>query len=372
MHQHHLAERVAYKLIHRACRLQAGDFVVLSGGRDQLDLLLRLEFHALAAGARAAIVIEDDERLRRLLSQLPAASAADERLSRLPAAREATHVLSLTGHPPDLRQLPQEPLQAWQQANSAVQEALRLHLRAQISVALPSRRQAQRLRQPFHPYNDAIWRALDTDYMLMEQRGRQLHTALSDAPLLRINDPRGAELTMRLAANTPRHRDDGVLSPEDLEEVDGPVSLLLPAGEFRVAVAEGSAEGEAIIDAGWHQGQPLRHLRLRFERGRVVGMEGAGAAQAEAALAADDGAKLLSKLSIGFNPAVATLRPFPLGSEASLLAYRRAGAVFLTLGDNRAYGGNNRSAVEWNLGLARATLEVDGQPLIRSGAFLAS
>jgi aminopeptidase len=371
MNQNHLAERVAYKLIHHACRLQAGDFVLLSGRRDQLDLLLRLEAQALAAESRALIVIEDEERLRHLLSALSPANAANERLSLLPVAQEATHVLNLTGSPPDLRQLPRQPLQAWQDASHTLTEALRLHQRAWVGVTLPSRRQAQRLRQPFHPYNQAIWQALDCDYTDMEQRGRQLQIALSDAPLVRLSDPRGAELTLRLAANRPRHRDDGVLSPEDLAEANGQARMLLPAGEFRVAVAEGSAEGEAIIDAAWRQGKPLRHLRLRFHQGCVVGLEGAGAAEAEAALAVDEGAKRLGKLSIGFNPAVTSLRPFPLGAEASLLAYRRAGAVFLTLGDNRAYGGDNCSAQEWNLGLARAMLEVDEQVLLRGGKFTA-
>jgi aminopeptidase len=372
MNQNRLAERVAYKLIHYACRLQAGDFVLLAGRRDQLDLLLRLEGRALAAGASAFIHIEDEERLQRLLGALPSASAANERLSLLPAAREATHVLSLSGGPPDLRHLPEQPLHAWQDASRTLQEAFSLHLRAWIDAALPSRRQAQRLRQPFHPYNEAIWRALDSDYALMEQLGRRLQAALSDAPLLRLSDTRGAELTLRLAAHTPRLRDDGVLSPEDIQEAGGRVNMLLPAGVFRMAVADGSAEGEAIIDAGWHQGNALRHLRLRFQGGRVVGMEGAGAAQAQAALAIDDGAALLGALSIGFNPAVTALRPYPLGTEAALLAYRRTGAIFLTLWDNQASGGTNRSAIEWNLGLARATLEVDGQALLRSGEFLAS
>jgi|GEM_PF-3067784 len=365
-----LAERVAYKLIHDACHLRTGDCILFFGRRDQLDFLLQLEFQALAAGARALISIEDDERLRQILRRATPRGAANERLSILPVARETTHVMSLTGFPPNLSDLSPEAIQSWKEANGALQEALHLHLRAWIGVSLLSRLQTQRLRQPWRPYKEAIWQALDSDYPLMEQRGRQLHMALSDAPLLRLSDPRGAELTLRLAADAPRHRDDGVLSPEDVAEAGGRVSLMLPAGEFRVAVAEGSAEGEAIIDAGWRQGRPLRHLRLRFQQGRVVGIAGAGAPEAEATLATDEGARLLGKLSIGFNPAVTTLNPYPLGPEASLLAYRRAGAVFLTLGDNRAYGGSNRSALEWNLGLARPTLEVAGQTLLRDGAFL--
>ncbi len=371
MEPERLAGRVAHKLIHHACRLQAGDFILLSGRRDQLDFLLQLEFHALAAGARALILIEDDARLRQILRGAPATGAVNERLSLLPVASEATHVLSISGGPPDLSNAPAESLQSWKEASQTLEEAFHLHQRAWISVSLLSRRQTQRLRQPWRPYNEAIWQALDSDYPLMEARGRQLQMALSDTPLLRLSDPRGTELTLRLAADAPRHRDDGVLSLEDLAEAGGRVSLMLPAGEFRVAVAEDSAEGEAIIDAAWRQGRPLRHLRLRFQQGRVVGIAGAGAPEAEAALTTDEGASVLGKISIGFNPTVTSLRPYPLGPEASLLAYRRAGAVFLTLGDNRAYGGSNRSALEWNLGLARASLEADGRALLRDGSFLA-
>jgi leucyl aminopeptidase (aminopeptidase T) len=368
MTERHLAERVAYKLVHHACRLQAGDFALLSGRRDQLDLLLRLEFQALAAGAQASIIIDDEERRQRLLCELSPAYAAKERLSRLPAAHAATHVFNLDAIPPDLRGLPQQPLQAWKEANRTLDAAFSPHC-ARIDVALPSRRQAQRLRQAFHPYEDAIWQALDSDYALMERRGQHLQAALAGPVTLRLSDPRGAELTLRLAEATPRRCNDGILRAPHQPEADERARLLLPAGEFSVAVVEGSAEGEIIIDAAWVQGQPLRHLRLHFGQGRVVGMEGAGTAQATAALATDDAAALLGSLSIGFNPTVRALRPFPLGPEGTLLAHRRSGAVFLTLGDNRALGGTNASALAWTLGVAHAMLEVDGQMLLRNGEF---
>ncbi len=371
MNQRRLAVRVAHKVIQHVCRLQADDVALLCGRRDQLDLLLDLEFQALAAGARALIVIDDEERLRHLLSKASPASAASERLSLLPTAQTATHVVNLNGFPPDLRGLPQETLRAWNDANHALQAALRLHQRARIDVALPSRRLAQRLRQPFHPYHDAIWQALDCDYLLMEQRERRLQAALSGAPLLRLSDPRGTELTMRLAADTPS-RDESLLGLDVQATVDGCVNKLLPAGEFRVAVAEGTAEGEAIIDAAWLQGQPMRHLRVRFHQGRIAGMEGAGAAQAEVVLASGAGAALLSQLSIGFNPAVSTLRPYPLGTEAALLAYRRTGAVFLKLGEQQVNQNNNGPTAIWCLGLAHAMLEVDGQVLLLGGAFAAN
>jgi leucyl aminopeptidase (aminopeptidase T) len=365
MNQRRLAERVAYKLIYRACRLHVGDFALLSGRRDQLDLLLLLEFQALAAGARAVIAIEDEERLRHLLSELPPAAAANERLSLLPAAQTLTHVLRLDVGSPDLRGVPPESLRAWQEADQTLQAALAPHLRGWIDVALPSRRQAQRLRQPFHPYHEAIWQALDSDYALMEERERRLQAALAGAPLVRLSDPRGAELTLRLAAESPRRCNDGSLDPEDQPEAGGSARRLLPAGEFCAAVAPGSAEGEVITDTAWLGGKAFRHLRLRFRQGRVVGIEGTNRLGAEAVLAANHGASLLGKLSIGFNPAVTTLRPYPLGSEAALLAFRRAGAVFLTLGDQRASGGAG------SLGLARAMLEVDGQALLRGGEFIA-
>jgi leucyl aminopeptidase (aminopeptidase T) len=366
MNQRRLAERVAYKLIQHICRLQDGDVALLFGRNDQLDLLLALEFQALAAGARALIVLEDEQRLRHLLSTSSPANAANERLALAPAAQTATHVVNLNSFAPDLRGLPQAALRAWDDANHTLQAALRLHQRAHIDVPLPSPRLAQRLRQPFHPYHDALWQALDCDYALMQQRGRRLHAVLSGAPLLRLSDPRGTDLTLRLEPRIPA---DGLLDVEALAAAGGDVSLLLPAGECCVGVAEGTAEGEAIIDAAWLQGQPLRHLRVRFHQGRIAGLEGAGAAQAKAILANDAEAALLRKLSIGFNSAVTTLRPYPLGTAASLLAYRRAGAVFLKLGEQRVTPGDNHSTAIWSLGLARAMLEVDGQVLLRGGAF---
>jgi leucyl aminopeptidase (aminopeptidase T) len=371
MNQRRLAERVAYKLIQHTCRLQAGDAALLFGRRDQLDLLLDLEFQALAVGARALIVIEDEQRLRRLLSEASPPNAANERLSLLPTAQSATHVVHLNAFPPDLHNLPQETLHAWNDANNTLRAALRLRQRARIDVALPSPRLAQRLRQPFHPYNDAIWQALDCDYQLMKQRGQRLQAALSGASLLRLSDPRGAELTVRLATSTLSRRADGILSPDARVEADECANMLMPAGEFCVGVAEGSAKGEAIIDAAWLQGQPLRHLRVRFHQGRIADMEGAGLAQAEAILAADAEAALLRQLSIGFNPAVTALRSYPLGTEASLLAYRRTGAVFLKLGEQQTSQGTTCSTAAWSLGLAHAMLEVDGQVLLRGGAFVA-
>jgi hypothetical protein len=74
----------------------------------------------------------------------------------------------------------------------------------------------------------------------------------------------------------------------------------------------------------------------------------------------------LSAIAIGLNPALVDVRtpagmPLETGGE---------GLVALYFGNNRNLGGNNTDGPVWYVPLTKATVSVDGKPILRDGQFV--
>ena len=130
-------------------------------------------------------------------------------------------------------------------------------------------------------------------------------------------------------------------------------------GEVCFAPIEQSARGRAYIELAFWQGQPIRGLELEFEEGYVR------------ALRAEQGLELfhdtvqngggdsnrLGEFGLGLNPAVDRVTGFLLLDEKMI------GTAHLALGENRALGGINNSALHWDLVVQNAIVSVDGKLL---------
>jgi aminopeptidase len=138
----------------------------------------------------------------------------------------------------------------------------------------------------------------------------------------------------------------------------------MPSGEVFTGPHERSANGTIrfTVPTG-PPGVTVRGVELEFRDGEVVGGRAEeGQAYLDAALATDDGARLLGEIGIGTNAGIDR----PTGHI--LLDEKMAGTVHLALG--RSYpetGGTNASALHWDLicdlrdgGVLRA----DGEPIL--------
>ena len=69
----------------------------------------------------------------------------------------------------------------------------------------------------------------------------------------------------------------------------------------------------------------------------------------------------VSVFSIGLNPVLK-----PLGQRA-YSPISAAGMVYITMGNNEGMGGQNHAQSNFSFPIANATVEVDGQVLVRNG-----
>ena len=141
----------------------------------------------------------------------------------------------------------------------------------------------------------------------------------------------------------------------------------MPSGEVFTSPLEDSAEGTITFTVPSNvQGAVVEHVRLRFERGKVVEATAErGQELLHARLDTDAGARYLGELGIGTNPHI--LRP----TFKTLYDEKILGTIHLALG--RSYvetGGTNDSAIHWDLvcDLRReGRVSVDGETILEGG-----
>ena len=144
----------------------------------------------------------------------------------------------------------------------------------------------------------------------------------------------------------------------------------MPSGEVFTGPLEDSANGTIrfTVPTG-PRGVVVTGVQLTFAHGRVVEATAEqGQGYLDAALATDDGARLLGEIGIGTNLGI----DVPTGHI--LLDEKMAGTVHLALG--RSYpesGAVNRSALHWDLicDLRQGgTLTADGEPIVTDGVLV--
>jgi leucyl aminopeptidase (aminopeptidase T) len=209
----------------------------------------------------------------------------------------------------------------------------------------------------------SFWDAVQADPKEIADRGAKVRERLSGNRVVRVTDPRGTDLTVKLGSRRVTVTSGLLASDEALQP--GPAFLWLPAGEVYTVPTEFSADGRVRIDVGGYRGQLVRDLTLVFREGKLVSVEGgpaSGAALLQKALAASDGAKdVLAVLDLGVNP-----RSRPVAGSA-FRSFEMDGMVTLGIGQNSWAGGSNASDFAWYFQLADATVAVDGVALVENG-----
>jgi aminopeptidase len=217
-----------------------------------------------------------------------------------------------------------------------------------IHVVNPTPALAAAYGIPVAMLRHGFWQAVNVDYEAVDRLQEKVAGQLREAANVYITSPLGTDLHLSVARR-PVHLD-----------LDG-----IPRGEVYVAPHEDSAQGFAVIDRAFIKGQPVEHLRLAFEGGRVVRVEAPDTAAVEAfkeLLSASTGDKdVIAEFAMGLNPGIAE----PLGIVA--LDEKIGGSVHIAIGMNEHFGGGNRSNLHLDLVMLNPTVTLDGSPLVTDG-----
>jgi len=200
----------------------------------------------------------------------------------------------------------------------------------------------------------------------LERMETAMERSLSGARV-RLTSPGGSDLTFTIPGDAWFHRNTGLAtrakvatarSTRDREEE-------LPAGVLRTTDLR---DAEGTLVATTIQGTKSGTVRVKFRAGRVISLEGEGAAgQWLAGLyngASGDRDKP-SELVVGFNSELLPILP------SGFMPYYGygAGIVRISLGDNWESGGRNRAGDHWEqwLFVVDGTMTANGTALVRDG-----
>lgn len=359
---------VARRLLGTSARVQAGERVTILGRADSLDFCEALELECRRLGALPFVVVGSDAALLAALSDEAIPEAALARTSpQLLAALEASDLVITTfferADPARFSQLSPARQRALKQSEEASSNIIYDGKRRWIGTEVPTPGQAQALGQDWPLLQAMFWQAMQVDYVLLADQARRLAAKLAGASQLRLRDAGGrTDLWLPQAAGgRPLERDDGIISAEDRAE--GAVYLNLPSGEICFAPLEQSASGKVYIETAYWQGQLIRGLELEFEGGLVKPIRADSGFELFCEVVRNSGgdSARLGEFGIGLNPAVTRV------TGLTLLDEKMIGTCHLALGENRALGGLNDSALHWDLVVQNAILELDGQVLLENG-----
>ena len=205
---------------------------------------------------------------------------------------------------------------------------------------------------------------LSADYKEIAAITRRLKTHLQGKDQVQITTPLGTELTCSIAGRDIKEDTGLIHHPGQFGN--------LPAGECFVAPLEDSAEGVLVVDKSFPELVVQQPVRMIFEKGRVVAIEGGAEAQEllrrieyGEQLEHGENCRIIAELGIGTNPE-ARLTGNLMTDEKVM------GTIHVAIGDNASpsYGGANPAPIHIDGVVGQPTLVVDGKTLIDEGRYL--
>src|SRR5438445_537657 len=175
-----------------------------------------------------------------------------------------------------------------------------------------------------------------------------------------VSHSNGTNLTFAIQ-DRPVHVRDGIIDQEDIS--GGNFTESLPSGSVLVAPIETSAEGTVIFDTPQAlMGKMLKGFTMKFQNGKLVSFDAKENLDAFAGMyrGASGDKDRLGSFSIGINPKAQIIG---LGGADDL----SLGGVTIGIGYNKDFGGENDTTVGYAQTLSKATVEVDGRPLLQEG-----
>jgi aminopeptidase len=350
-------EELARILTRYSTAVQPGDVVLISAsGIESLPLVTSVHAEALLAGARHVEVELDLPDLQRQFFDL----AGAEQLAYFPEHRlrfmREVDVSIGIGAPDNVMTLAradQQKIVDYQKLLHPILEE-RVKNTRWVVTRFPTYGAAQDARMSLAEYEEFFFAACNVDWAGESRKQDRLKALLDRANEVRIC---ASDTDLRFS-----------LAGMQAVKCDGRYNI--PDGEVFTAPVRESVEGFITFNAPTLcGGREFNHIRLEFERGRIVRATAPRDAEAlNRILDTDEGARYIGEFAIGVNPRI--LAPM----RNILFDEKIFGSIHLTPGacydecDN-----GNQSAVHWDMVKllhGDGTIALDGEPIQVDGRFV--
>jgi aminopeptidase len=361
--------QLAAQVTRRALRVHKGDVVMIAGGKHTVPVMEAMAIEALRQGAQQQMLLSSERVTRARLRELP-----EENLS-IPSQYFANWLRTTTvyiGLPSAsdpkaiFADVPEARLAKWSAGFAAVYDMLDASPVRGTYIDYPSEGAARAAGMPYADFERMQLAAIGTDPQAMAQSGARFDARLKGAKTVHITSPAGTDLTLTLAGR-PAVVDAGMLPPgAEKEKQFIKRWITLPGGNYGAATGESSASGVVVVPRDQCKFQPVRDARYQFTEGAITSVT---AKQGESCLkeqmaAYGEPMRRLGQIGVGLNPELRVVE-----EKGDYRPWNGAGLVGLFLGDNTLLGGSIKVPGAVNIGIpvTQATLEVDGEALVRDG-----
>lgn len=360
-------EALAQKLVTQCTNVQEGDFVLITGGVRDVELLEDLAVQVRMLGAFPLISLGSERITRRYYDEVQAKYDAQTPGFNLALANLVTAVISVDyGETLELlADVPAERITTVNKAGTPVNIRMIERNVRQVNLGnglYPIAALASQFGVSQDELSSIFWDGVNTDYSQLQAQGETVKAALVSGSEVHITNPNGTDLRLRIDGR-PVFVSDGVISDEEMERGGAACLVWLPAGEVYTTPVPGTAEGTVVVDHYFYQGHDIRDLTLTFKAGKLVSMTAESGLERLQAVydAAGPGKDLFAAVDVGLNPNVR----IPSGSH--MVAWMPAGMVTIGFGTNTWAGGKNSTNFALYGHLPGSTLEVDGKKVVENG-----
>ncbi len=358
-----MPKTLADKVVNTSLRIKPDETVLISTWQHTIPLANEIAYECKKAGAQPITLLDTDELSWKILTKIPTDYLKKRDRHALRMLDETNAAIFINGpeDPATYRKIEGARLAATFENYQAFSEKLR---EKKIRSAYLAIGQVTKPRAKTYGYNYPQWKrvvenASNADYAKMAQTGKKISSILENGKQVEVTSDQGTSLKLEIGPYGAR-TEDGIVDEQDLD--NGLYFTSIPTGIAVIAPLETSAEGTVYSDLPRAQvGRLIKGLKWEFQSGRLVKSSAERYPEAFQDLyehTTGDKDQIAS-LQIGLNPAN---KPMGfLNDEFGL------GVVSVGIGENRAIGGINKSDFEFSTAMAKATVKVDGKPLVEKG-----
>jgi leucyl aminopeptidase (aminopeptidase T) len=355
---------IARKVIKECLQVKEDEQILIQTWDHTLDMSNSLALEVYQAGAMPFVNLTTQDSFLNYLTKVPEKYYGKTPRAMLSLLDEIDAQIVLFG-PKDPKVLTMAPGERFAKAFDSEKPVMEKLRERKIRTAYLPVGYITPERAMNYGFDLSKWRsnhdqAIDVDMQKMKALGKNLSSKLHNASKVHITHSNGTNLSFAIQ-DRPVHVRDGIIDQEDVSK--GNFTESLPSGSVLVAPVESSAEGTVIFDTPQAlMGKMLKGFTMRFQNGKLVSFDAKENLDAFAGMyrGASGDKDRLGSFSIGINPKAQVIGLVSV-DELTL------GGVTIGIGSNKDFGGDNDTTVGFAQTLSRATVEVDGRPLLDEG-----
>ncbi len=350
--------------------IQPGDVVVINGGKHTIDLMEAVAIEAQKQGGLVTMFLRTDALQYSLLRDVPDEYLGQEQAFFTEWFKEIDVWIGLPAFE-DFQMInkdvPAEKYALLAKAAEEFNNNLNNSKVRAVFLEYPTEFQAKEIGLDFKTWEKMAWNAINADYGKMAAQAEKLEKMLMQSKEVHVTSPAGTDLTFSVSERTVLI-DDGVVAAEDK---DSPLLYLrvagLPGGQVLTTIHEDSAKGKLVVAKTKCNYEPIKNMSLEFENGVMQNLQandGQDCMMEMFKLQEGDYNKIAG-LGIGLNPALKVMQD----GEQDNRSGDAAGMVYVAIGDNQVFGGNNQAKgnFSYNFPVTQATVTIDGVVVVKDG-----